>query len=220
MARYQPEHKAETRRRLVDSAVNTFRRDGVESAGLKQIMQELGQTVGGFYRHFSSKSELVQAAVEQGLAQSLALMRSLPDDDRWTERFSAGYLSEAHRRSTARGCVLAALGSDIARSEDHVKQACEAGLREIFAEMRRHLPADTQVSDEALWSLLALEVGGLLLSRMVASEQTAGEILASCRTAVAAALAERPPAKRREQKKTTVAKAVASSGARRRKSTA
>ena len=53
MTRYQPEHKQETRRRLVDSAVTAFRRDGVDSAGLKEIMSELGLTVGGFYRHFS-----------------------------------------------------------------------------------------------------------------------------------------------------------------------
>ena len=56
MARYSPEHKDETRRRMVEAAVTTFRRDGVSAAGLKQIMEELGQTVGGFYRHFPSKS--------------------------------------------------------------------------------------------------------------------------------------------------------------------
>ncbi len=123
MTRYRPEHKAETRRRLVETAVTTFRREGVNAAGLKQIMQELGQTVGGFYRHFPSKSELVEAAVERGVRQSLDMMRSLPEDEQfpWAERFTAGYLSEAHSRALADGCVFAALASDIARAEPGVK---------------------------------------------------------------------------------------------------
>ena len=75
MARYQPEHKAKTRQKLVESAVTAFRRNGVDSVGLKEIMRELGLTVGGFYRHFDSKTELVQSAVALGLAQSIERMR-------------------------------------------------------------------------------------------------------------------------------------------------
>jgi TetR/AcrR family transcriptional repressor of nem operon len=201
MARYKPEHKAQTRQKLVESAVTAFRRNGVDSAGLKQIMRELGLTVGGFYRHFGSKTELVQSAVALGLAQSIERMRQASssagtdeganDDCPGIERFAAGYLSESHRRSIAQGCVLAALASDIARSNDQVKGECEAGLQKIHAELKRQLPTGTDELDERLWGLMALEVGGLLLSRMVASEKTAGEILKSCRRAVTT-LAQQP----------------------------
>jgi len=207
MARYKPEHKAQTRQKLVESAVTAFRRNGVDSAGLKQIMQELGLTVGGFYRHFGSKTELVQSAVALGLAQSIKRMRQVSssgvtdehssDDGRWIERFAAGYLSESHRLSIADGCVLAALGSEIARGDDEVKAVCEAGLQQVHAELKRKLPAGTDELDERLWGLMALEVGGLLLSRMVASEKTAGEILESCRRTVTT-LAQ-PPAKRAQR---------------------
>jgi TetR/AcrR family transcriptional repressor of nem operon len=188
--RYQPEHKAATRRRLVESAVTAFRRDGVDSAGLKEIMSDLGLTVGGFYRHFASKSDLVQAAVSAGLQQSLERMRSLPGDDglAWLERFAAGYLSETHRRSIDQGCVLAALGADIARGDDEVRECCEEGLREVQAELRRHVPEGHDEVSEKLWALMALEVGGLLLSRMVASDDAAAEILASCRRTVKAVI--------------------------------
>ena len=156
MTRYQPEHKQQTRRRLIESAVTAFRRDGVESAGLKQIMQEMGLTVGGFYRHFSSKSQLVQSAVALGLLQSLEQFRRTSDgnglDDASAgcdgigsiERFATAYLSERHRRSIAQGCVLAALGSDIARSDSDVKAVCEAGLRELHAELHRSCAGGTQ----------------------------------------------------------------------------
>jgi len=205
MARYQPEHKQQTRRRLIESAVTAFRRDGLESAGLKQIMQELGLTVGGFYRHFSSKSELVQSALALGLSQSLERLRKTsdgecPEDARPAnasidgdsigsiERFVADYLSEPHRRSVAHGCVLAALGSDIARSDSDVKAVCEAGLREAHAELHRRLPTGSDGLGERLWGLMAIELGGLLLSRMVAGEETAAEILTSCRRTVKALL--------------------------------
>jgi TetR/AcrR family transcriptional repressor of nem operon len=196
MARYRPEHKEETHRRLVESAITAFRRAGVGSAGLKQIMHQLGQTVGGFYRHFPSKSGLVEAAVARGVLQSLEHMRSIPDaeDASWVEQFLAGYLSEAHRRGLAHGCVLAALGSDIARGERGVKAVCEEGLRQLHAEMRRHWRPGAEQSDDALWGLTALVVGGLLLSRMVATDKTAAEILAACRRTARTVVRSQPPA--------------------------
>jgi TetR/AcrR family transcriptional repressor of nem operon len=173
---------------MVESAVTAFRRDGVDSTGLKEIMSDLGLTVGGFYRHFSSKSDLVQAAIDAGLEQSLARMRSLPGGEglAWLERFAAGYLSDVHRRSVETGCVLAALGADIARADDDVRARCEAGLREVLAELRRHVPDAADELDDKLWGLMALVVGGLMLSRMVAADETAAEILASCRRTVRA----------------------------------
>jgi TetR/AcrR family transcriptional repressor of nem operon len=196
MARYRSEHKAETRRRLVKSAVTTFRREGVSAAGLKEIMGELGQTVGGFYRHFPSKTELVAAAVEQGVRQSLDLMRSIPEDEQfpWAERFTAGYLSETHSRALAEGCVFAALASDIARAEPGVKQACESGLQSLHKELLNHLPPESPLANDEVWGLVALEIGGLLLSRMVESEEASTEILASCRRAARRLLGAKPRA--------------------------
>jgi TetR/AcrR family transcriptional repressor of nem operon len=177
---------------MVERAVHAFRRDGVEATALKQIMEELGLTVGGFYRHFPSKSALVEEAVTAGLRQSLAHIRQLPDDDglESLRRFASVYLSQPHRRGLAEGCVLAALGSEVARADDQVKSACEAGLDQVHAELERRIPADTPDLAEAVWGLIALQVGGLLLSRIVASDAKASEILASCRTALDQLLAE------------------------------
>ena len=92
MARYQPTHKEETRRRLLESAVNAFRRDGLDATGLKEIMNDLGLTVGGFYRHFESKSELVRACVE---------FRNSPIPRAHAGRFRTGWagVARAIRRS-------------------------------------------------------------------------------------------------------------------------
>jgi AcrR family transcriptional regulator len=204
MTRYAPEHKEQTRRRLIESAVTAFRREGVDSAGLKEIMQELGLTVGGFYRHFSSKSDLLQSALNLGLSQSVERMRQVAAEagcdeqsTEWIERVAQGYLSEPHRRSIAHGCILAALASEIARSDRDVKSACEAGLRKVHTEVGRHLPPGSDDLDDQLWGLLALEVGGLLLSRMVVSDEAAAQILASCRNVVETLLQADPAHRRR-----------------------
>jgi len=219
MARYQPEHKEQTRKRLVESAVTTFRREGVDSAALKEIMQELGLTVGGFYRHFSSKTELVQTALRVGLEQSVRRMQEVADgagadgeSTEWIEQVTTAYLSDPHRRSLAHGCVLAALASDLARGDREVKTVCEEGLRSVHAEVCRHVPAGSEQLAQKIWALLALELGGLLLSRMVATEETSAEILASCRGVVHSLLdVDRP--KRRDS--TTAPKGLGKRGGRR-----
>ena len=60
---------AETRRRIVEIASEAFRRQGIEATGVAEIMAAAGLTHGGFYRHFSSKEELVAAAVAMSLEQ-------------------------------------------------------------------------------------------------------------------------------------------------------
>ncbi|MEO1083002.1 MAG: helix-turn-helix domain-containing protein, partial [Acidobacteriota bacterium] len=73
--RYSPEHKEETRRRIVDAASRAFRRSGFENVSVAEVMKEAGLTVGGFYRHFDSKEELFDAAMVEAMADTLRLMQ-------------------------------------------------------------------------------------------------------------------------------------------------
>jgi AcrR family transcriptional regulator len=60
---------AETRRRIVEIASKAFRSKGIAATGVAEIMAAAGLTHGGFYRHFSSKEELVADAVAMSLEQ-------------------------------------------------------------------------------------------------------------------------------------------------------
>jgi TetR/AcrR family transcriptional repressor of nem operon len=187
MARYKPEHKATTRRRVVDSALDRFRQAGIDSTSIDAVMKDLGLTVGGFYRHFSSKSDLLAEAVARGVEQSIAFLRSVPvpaDGRPWFEVVAERYLSNPHREEIARGCALAALGPEIARSDKRVRAACEAGLLRLRQAARDHLGAESTEELDHFWALIALSMGGLILSRMVADPLTAGEILGSCKHGV------------------------------------
>src|SRR4029453_10222509 len=65
--RYSPEHKRQTRERIVRAAARRFRTRGNEGAGIGDLMRDLRLTHGGFYRHFESKEDLFAEAFEQSL---------------------------------------------------------------------------------------------------------------------------------------------------------
>ncbi|MEM7615189.1 MAG: TetR/AcrR family transcriptional regulator, partial [Pseudomonadota bacterium] len=60
---YSPAHKAETRKRIVETARILFNREGFSNVSIDRIMEEVGLTRGGFYNHFRNKDELYAEAV-------------------------------------------------------------------------------------------------------------------------------------------------------------
>jgi AcrR family transcriptional regulator len=102
---YSKSDKAETHARIVKVAAKRFRELGLEGIGVADVMKEAGVTVGGFYKHFHSRDELV---VE-------ALATAFLDLDRWEEHTETltkaleNYLSEEHRDAPGSGCALGAL---------------------------------------------------------------------------------------------------------------
>ena len=72
--------KQTTHERIVRVAAKRFRERGLEGIGVADVMKEAGVTVGGFYKHFGSRDELV---VE-------ALATAFKDLDVWEEH-TAGH---------------------------------------------------------------------------------------------------------------------------------
>ena len=60
---YRPEHKAETRARIVENARLLFNRHGYDNVTIDMVMEAASLTRGGFYGHFRNKQELFAAAV-------------------------------------------------------------------------------------------------------------------------------------------------------------
>ena len=61
---YRPEHKEETRTRIIECARCLFNRHGFSEVSIEQVMAEAGLTRGGFYNHFRNKEELFCEAVK------------------------------------------------------------------------------------------------------------------------------------------------------------
>src|SRR6202040_793377 len=102
---YSKSGKAETHTRIVNVAAKRFRELGLEGIGVADVMKEAGATVGGFYKHFDSRDELV---VE-------ALATAFLDLDRWEEHTDTltkaleNFLLEEHRDARGAGCAWGAL---------------------------------------------------------------------------------------------------------------
>ena len=58
------DHKARTRKKIVQAAAEAFRAGGVAGVRLEDVMARAGLTHGGFYAHFASKEELLREALE------------------------------------------------------------------------------------------------------------------------------------------------------------
>ena len=172
MARYGKDHKQATRQRIVETAGRRLKRDGIDGSGVATLMADAGLTNGAFYAHFDSKEDLVSTAVTDQLreqrerysTQSLGIVR--------------GYLSPQHRDDTEGGCPSAALLDEIARSSDAVKRAYTDGQLAIIDDAAARLaPDDPRSARAKTLSVFALMVGTLQISRALADQTLADEVL-------------------------------------------
>src|SRR5438874_1339225 len=97
MARSTAERKAETRRRIIETASGRFKRDGIDGSGIATLMSDAGLTNGAFYAHFSSKDDLVANVVADQLRAQCENLSSLPPGREPLEAFVREYLSPHHR---------------------------------------------------------------------------------------------------------------------------
>src|SRR2546425_1242526 len=86
--RYRPEQKTHTRDRIVRNAARKLRVEGLSGPSIASIMKASGLTVGGFYKHFRSRDELVAEAIAQAFSDSekvYSSLQNLPREDWWKE---------------------------------------------------------------------------------------------------------------------------------------
>ncbi len=138
--RYDPEHKAETRARIVQSAARAIRLKGSDQVGVADVMRSVGLTHGGFYAHFASKDALIAEAVDAMFADAHlrsgmdVFLADDPADLRAAFRgYLAAYLSPEHRDRPDRGCPLPALSADVARGGGPAQARFAEGLAGLTA---------------------------------------------------------------------------------------
>lgn len=178
MARYRPEHKEATRRRMIEAAGRRFKADGIDGSGIATLVADAGLTNGAFYGHFSSKDDLVASVMAQQLRDQAALLESMPTGIGSVEAFVRGYLSPAHRDDLPGGCPSAALLDEIGRSHLTVREAYTEGARVVIAAITRLLgDDDPQRGQERAVGLFALLVGALQAARAVTDPALSDAIL-------------------------------------------
>ena len=180
MARYSPEHKEGTRRRMIETAGRRFKSDGIDGSGIATLVADAGLTNGAFYGHFTSKDDLVASVVAQQLTDQVAVVNSLPAGLASVETFLREYLSTPHRDDLAGGCPSAALLDEIGRCDAAVREAYTDGAASMIEAIARLLEdGDAHQTDERAIGLFTLLVGSLQLARAVTDAELSDRILAA-----------------------------------------
>jgi len=168
---YSPEHKHDTRQRILESARRLFNRKGFAEVSIDEIMATAGLTHGGFYRHFGSKEELYAAAVRQFLCKEAPEpWQAKHGDSRAVGKTRArmivnAYFSRDHCDDREGCCPLIGVPSDVSRSGDAVKAAYREVVEMLIKVFESNLN-EPQARERAL-VLVSLCVGGMVLARGV-----------------------------------------------------
>ncbi len=184
------EHKRETRERIVEAAAAAFRRDGISQVGVSDVMRAAGLTHGGFYAHFKSKDDLLADAVPHAMAEARANLDRLGGGGpSGLLGIAQAYLSSPHMNNPDRGCPIAALGPELTRGKQPVREALASEIRKRLNQLDELVPPETpvEVRKQQTAGALACMVGGLILARgMKQSERAA--FLSDCQAFLKEAL--------------------------------
>jgi TetR/AcrR family transcriptional repressor of nem operon len=178
------DHKARTRRKIVEAAAAAFRAGGIADVRVEDVMARAGLTHGGFYAHFRSKDELLREAVEHASDQTVELLSNslaaAPEEDA-LQAIADTYLTPAHVAHPEWGCPLATLGPEIARAGTDTRRTLADGVRARLEWMRqlRRNRRDAASEAESIGALACM-VGGVILARSVSQKDSAA-VLKACR---------------------------------------
>ena len=177
MARYSPEHKEATRRRMIETAGRRFKSDGLDGSGIATLVADAGLTNGAFYGHFTSKDDLIASVVAQQLADQVAVVSTLPTGLQSLEAFIRDYLSPAHRDDRADGCPSAALLDEIARRATTTRQVFTDELLGTADDIAARLnPTDASRIDAL--TLFGFMIGTLQVARALTDQDLSNQLLA------------------------------------------
>jgi TetR/AcrR family transcriptional repressor of nem operon len=182
--RYSPEHKQQTRERIVRLASRRFRGRGEEGVAIADLMKELDLTHGGFYRHFDSKEDLfaegIAMALEEGAQRMLAAAKANPGNE--LKGIIEKYLSPEHCERIAEGCPVAALTADVARRPHSLRLRFQKALEGYKNPLLVYIPGETEREKRHNFMILFSGMSGALsLARAMADEGKRQEILKTAR---------------------------------------
>jgi TetR/AcrR family transcriptional regulator, transcriptional repressor for nem operon len=186
--------KDESHDRIVRVASGRFREIGVDGIGVADLMKEAGLTHGGFYRHFSSRNELVDEAIERALRDGSqgafdAEAKTKLGKQELLFALVDWYLSAAHRDAIATSCAVTSLAADVARGSDRARSAYTLQVERYLELFIRLIDGDKskikRLKAIAIWSTL---VGAVSLARAVNDDKLSREILKTANDEVKALL--------------------------------
>jgi len=183
--RYPRDHKQATRQKLVSQSATAAKAQGFAASGVDALAKAAGLTSGAFYKHFAGKDALLAAVCETELEVTRSRFAAIePLVMEQILRAIDGYLSLAHVRSPAAGCVLPALSAEVGRASLETRTSFEQAFAELLAVLTE------KVGNKALASAIVTQcVGAVTVARALATESAQREVLAAARDGARSLLA-------------------------------
>lgn len=171
----------ENRELVLDTAAKLFKENGFDGIGVADLMKNAGLTVGGFYKTFDSKEDLVAQACQRACEKSLQRWEehiSNPELVDPLNRIASSYLSTKNRDQLATTCVFSTLAAEAPRHDDAVKQVFADGIESTIKLLSKVSMGKTEeekrINSVAMFSQW---VGALILARAAGTGALSEEIL-------------------------------------------
>jgi len=183
--RYEREHKANTRKRIVEDAARRFRLEGLSGSSVAAVMRDTGLTHGGFYKHFSSKGDLLIESMGKAFRETAGWLvevgQQAPAGSAWKAIVTA-YLSLEHVDHPENGCPLAVLAPELARSSRDVRARISDDMVNYRDQLARFMPGRrTADRERAFFVVFSTMIGAVSLARVISDTAVRQRILRAAR---------------------------------------
>jgi TetR/AcrR family transcriptional regulator, transcriptional repressor for nem operon len=186
--RYPPDQKAKAKEAILRAGARSLRTNGFNGIGVDGLAASAGVTSGAFYSNFSNKEALLQEVIETCLGEPFidSESGSLAERQQRLKEWLAMYISADHRADPASGCVMPTLSADVARSNPKIRAAYRRKMVELIHRMSNVLGVAGSDREKRAWSIVAIMIGAIAISRALADGEEADQVLDSAlRTATA-----------------------------------
>jgi AcrR family transcriptional regulator len=179
--RYPPDQKARAKQAIQQAGARALRTNGFNGIGVDGLAASAGVTSSAFYSNFSNKEALLEEVIETCLGESFIDSESgslAERQDRLKESL-AMYISADHRADPASGCVISTFSADVARSNPQIRAAYKRKMLALVHRMSNVLDGAGPDREKRAWSMVAMMIGAIAISRAMPNGEEADQALDS-----------------------------------------
>ena len=177
--RYPPDQKAKAREVILQAGARTLRTNGYNGIGVDGLAAAAGVTSGAFYSNFPNKEALLEGVIDACLGEPFigSDAGTLSQRRELLRQWLANYISAYHRKNPAPGCVMPTLSADVARAGQPVREAYRRKMVELIQKMAKVLDGDEPDRERRAWSIVAMMVGAIAISRAMPDGEEANRAI-------------------------------------------
>jgi AcrR family transcriptional regulator len=196
------ESRARTRELVLDSALETFRRDGFHQASIDEIAEAAGFSRGAVYSSFANKEDLFLALLDREVRQKVQLIAEGVIETESVEqaaRVAASAFYQRHLADPGWSLLMAEFSAHAARNpaiaqryREQDRHLREVGIRLIAGSFAKlGLTLEEREADEAVAAMQAVGCG-ISLEQRIAPETITLELIEDLYVAIVSRLHPRP----------------------------